>query len=351
MSNSGDNAGDETANQPSDFAKAVQPAVEAQVPGASTGAVRAENPLESEGLLARFEGEEGRRRLREQLLTNSLVRGNDVIADALMSIATLREYDPQSVVIRQGNSDNDLYLVISGQLSVTVNGRQVAIRTPGTHIGEMSLVDGAALRAATIASVGYSVLAKVPEADFEELAKSHPEMWRRLAIEISRRLHERNSLLRPPREKPVVFIGCSTESLAIAQEIQYLLKHEKLIVQIWTDGVFNASSTPIEDLDKIVREIDFGVVILTPDDKIERRDQRKFGPRDNVIFELGLLVGALGRHRVFMVQPHGIDMNIPSDLTGVNPITFVDGVLATIRTRLGPVCTELRTLFSRLGPL
>lgn len=303
------------------------------------------------GLIARFQGDAGVRHLRQQLLANSLVRGNERIVDALLPHLQLREVRPQEKVIEQGGIDNDLFLVVSGALAVTVNGRQVASRSTGSHFGEMSLVDSAARRAATIIASEYSVLAGISEEPFERIATEHPELWRRLAIEISRRLHERSRLLRPPREKPAVFIGCSTESLEIATTIQLAMQYDPFVIDVWTDGVFRPSTTPIEDLNKKIREIDFGVMIITPDDQTEVRGDRVFSPRDNVVFELGLLIGALGRERVMLVQPRGAEIRMPSDLTGVNPITYSTDNNVELRTRLAPVCTELRTIFSRLGAL
>lgn len=303
------------------------------------------------GLIVRFQGCNGIRHLRQQLLANSLVRGNEQIADALLPHLTLREVQPREMVIEQGGVDNELFLVVSGELAVTVNGRQVALRSTGSHFGEMSLVDSAARRAATIVAVEYSVIAEIGEESFERIATEYPELWRRLAIEISRRLHERSRSIRPPRERPAIFLGCSSESLSIAEAIQLGMQYDPFVSEIWTDGVFRPSNTPIEDLNRKIREIDFGVMIVTPDDQSDVRGSRAFTPRDNVVFELGLLIGALGRERVFLVQPRGQEIRLPSDLTGVNPITYSTDAKVDLRVRLAPVCTELRTVFSRIGSI
>jgi hypothetical protein len=39
------------------------------------------------------------------------------------------------------------------------------------------------------------------------------------------------------------------------------------------------------------------------------------------------------------------------DLLGVNPIEYPKGDVATIKSRLGPACTELRRIINNRGPL
>ncbi len=43
----------------------------------------------------------------------------------------------------------------------------------------------------------------------------------------------------------------------------------------------------------------------------------KNSPRDNVLFELGLFMGALGREHTFIVHCHDEQLDLPSDLAGV----------------------------------
>lgn len=53
-------------------------------------------------------------------------------------------------------------------------------------------------------------------------------------------------------------------------------------------------STFIENLMKAVARFDFAILVLTPDDIVQSRSKELAGPRDNVIFELGLFMGNLG---------------------------------------------------------
>jgi CRP/FNR family cyclic AMP-dependent transcriptional regulator len=83
----------------------------------------------------RFQGEAGRRLLVEALKSQFIVRGQDAVADTLASVATIEEFDPGQLLIRQGDADNDLLLILAGRVVILVNGREVAIREPGQHVG------------------------------------------------------------------------------------------------------------------------------------------------------------------------------------------------------------------------
>jgi len=64
-------------------------------------------------------------------------------------------------------------------------------------------------------------------------------------------------------------------------------------------------------------QFDFAILVLTPDDAIQSRSTEILGPRENVIFELGLFMGKLGRDRTFILQQSGSGVKIPTDLSGV----------------------------------
>ncbi len=301
-------------------------------------------------IISRFAGEAGRTLLLETLSESGLLRGLGDLG-GLVSRCELVELQPGATLIQQGAPDNDIYVIISGTLAISVNGRHLTKRSAGSHVGEMALIDPAARRSATVVASDHSLVLKCSEPVLTEFANANPRVWRRIAVELSRRLTERNALIRTPRVEPVVFVGCSTEGLEIAREIQVAFDHDPVIVEIWTDGVFNPSKTPIEDLTALVARIDFGVLLLSPDDKIETREVVAFGPRDNVLFELGLVMGQIGRERMFVFSPRGTDFKIPSDLLGVKPIDYPNGSVESVRSRLGPACTELRRAINRLGPL
>ncbi|MBI1851507.1 MAG: nucleotide-binding protein, partial [Planctomycetes bacterium] len=73
-------------------------------------------------------------------------------------------------------------------------------------------------------------------------------------------------------------------------------------------------------------------------------------PRDNVIFELGLFMGKLGRFRTFLVYNEDEDIKIPSDLAGVTHATFRRRETdRNIRAQVSPACTKIEDAIRQQG--
>jgi tetratricopeptide (TPR) repeat protein len=150
--------------------------------------------------------------------------------------------------------------------------------------------------------------------------------------------------------KSRLFIGSSRESINIAYAAQQNL-HHTAEVTVWDQGVFQLSVTALESLLKVLETCDFGMFVFSPDDIVTIRGEKNSAVRDNVIFELGLFVGALGRERCFILVPDGThDLRIPTDLIGMTPATFEtnrsDG---SIQAATAPACHTIRTAIERIG--
>jgi CRP/FNR family cyclic AMP-dependent transcriptional regulator len=301
-------------------------------------------------LIKRFQGSDGTRVLQDALRAQSALQGADTAISEISPLVKLEEHAPGKTIIEQDGIDNDLLFIISGKVGIVINEREIAERFAGQHVGEMSFIDPAARRSATVIAKAATVTARISEADFGRVANGNPQIWRRIAVELGQRLRQRSILIRPPNSKPHIFVGSSAETLPICREIQLGFKNDPFVTQVWTDDVFSASKTTIEVLETQLGASDFAILVLAPDDLVISRKAKKPAPRDNVIFELGLFMGALTRDRTFVVQPKDPKLKVPSDLLGMTSVTYATDKNQPIAVRIATVCTEIRKLVSEKGP-
>jgi hypothetical protein len=117
-------------------------------------------------------------------------------------------------------------------------------------------------------------------------------------------------------DKPRIFIGSSTEGLALAEALYACLSYET-VPKLWTHQLFLPGKYPLEVLEEQIRMNDFAVLVASPDDQILKRGESSAAMRDNMLLEFGLFAGALGRRRAFFVCPTTPKVELPSDLFGV----------------------------------
>ena len=148
--------------------------------------------------------------------------------------------------------------------------------------------------------------------------------------------------------KPTLFVGSSSEGLEFARAVNALLD-EDAEVTLWKEGFFDVGSTFIDSLIKALPRFDFAVLMLTADDLLTSREVTTLGPRDNVLFELGLFMGRLGRERTFVIRARGDQIKIPSDLAGLTTAMY-DWPRADSnhQAALGPACDNIRKIIRTL---
>ncbi len=154
---------------------------------------------------------------------------------------------------------------------------------------------------------------------------------------------------RSKKQKPAVFVGSTVEGLQLARVVEQQICHETEVT-IWKDGIFGLSETSIESLEQSLSKFDFAVLILTPDDKVYSREKTSDAPRDNLLLELGLFIGHLGRKRVFIVIPDKPEIKLPSDLLGVKPTKYrTDRSDGNLAASVSPAASEVLTAIAREG--
>lgn len=151
--------------------------------------------------------------------------------------------------------------------------------------------------------------------------------------------------------KPSLFIGSSSEGLDFARAVRTSLRDD-VEVTLWNEGFFALGNTFIESLVTALPRFDFAVLVLTPDDLLQSRASELLSPRDNVLFELGLFMGRLGRSRTFILHQRAPAPKIPSDLAGVTTAVY-DWPRQDDRNYLaavGAACDNIRQVIRELGP-
>lgn len=157
------------------------------------------------------------------------------------------------------------------------------------------------------------------------------------------------STLASKRQRPVVFVGSSSEGEEVASTIQYQL-HQACEPIVWNQDIFKLGNANLENLVNQLNKFDFAVLVFTPDDLVESRGETSQAPRDNVLLELGLFLGCLGRSRTFVVFDSDANLKIPTDLAGVSLASYEAPHAGTLKSALGPPCNIIREAIRNLGP-
>jgi CRP/FNR family transcriptional regulator, cyclic AMP receptor protein len=184
----------------------------------------------------RFEGN-NRHNLIDALKRQEFVAGDGAVAEAMAKEGELVEFQKLDTLIFQDAEDSDIYLLLAGSVSIIIKGNEYRSRVVGQHVGEMAAIEPTLKRSATVLANETVVALKLSSSAFMEMGKTFPQIWLPMAQELSRRLHQRNSMIQPPNEFPKLFIISSSEALPVAKEIRKQLEHD-VFSTVWTDGVF-----------------------------------------------------------------------------------------------------------------
>lgn len=118
-------------------------------------------------------------------------------------------------------------------------------------------------------------------------------------------------------EKPIVFIGSSTHNLNVARAMADCLESRNYKPLVWDEGLFRQNESTFDGLLRISTEVDVAVFVWGASDVTMTKGQSIPSPRDNVVWETGLFLGALGKDRVFMVVDKTVSLKIPTDYSGI----------------------------------
>jgi hypothetical protein len=122
---------------------------------------------------------------------------------------------------------------------------------------------------------------------------------------------------------PKLFIGCSTDRLPIARALKQMLI-DMADVTVWDEAPeFAIGESILDGLIKVSKAYDFAILVFGQDDITIMGGVELLTVRDNVIFELGLFMGQMGKGRAFWLNPAGSRAAyVSSDLGGIVHLHF-----------------------------
>lgn len=122
---------------------------------------------------------------------------------ALMSGLETQPLKRGDVLMRQGESADALYIVISGRFSVTLDGRREPLTEIGPEqpIGEIAFLTGGT-RTATVTAMRDSLVLRLGRAEFDGIAANCPRIWRTLTASLAQRLAATTSISQPSAPDP-----------------------------------------------------------------------------------------------------------------------------------------------------
>lgn len=93
------------------------------------------------------------------------------------------------VLVREGERGHEFYVVLSGEVAVTVGDQEVARLGDGDFFGELALLDPAP-RDATVTATSPSEVLVISDTRFAPLLEEVPQLAQRILAGLARRLRE-----------------------------------------------------------------------------------------------------------------------------------------------------------------
>jgi hypothetical protein len=148
--------------------------------------------------------------------------------------------------------------------------------------------------------------------------------------------------------KPSIFIASSVESLDVANALSYQLRPDAFVT-VWTEGVFSPGKAILETLTDVANQSDFAIIILSPDDLTEPHNSSK-KTKDNLFFELGFLIGRLGRSRTFLITEKSPNLGLPTDISTIDIAHFETPFTQNISNSINSITQLIKKAIADLGP-
>ena len=103
---------------------------------------------------------------------------SDLDRKIILGLCSRRTVKPKAIIVSQGSSGRDMFIVESGSLKVSVfsgEGKEISfvVLRRGDYFGELSLIDGRT-RSATVTAIETSELLVLSHSEYQRLLRDHP---------------------------------------------------------------------------------------------------------------------------------------------------------------------------------
>ncbi|MFN6168875.1 MAG: cyclic nucleotide-binding domain-containing protein [Burkholderiales bacterium] len=108
--------------------------------------------------------------------------------------ASVLHFEPESVIVREGDAGATMYVILRGQVDVTIKGGLVESASIGATIGEMALLDQSVCAATATAKPNCKLLA-VNRKALIDIVKTKPAIGMAMIRSVAARLRYMNAML------------------------------------------------------------------------------------------------------------------------------------------------------------
>jgi len=166
--------------------------------------------------LENYRGDPGRERIIGILLSNLAIGGDQEIANLIFNNGELRHFEKGETVIKEGDDDNDVYFLISGEVDVITKRQKMAIRRSPTQVGEMSAISPGQKRTALIKVRSNGLVAiRMSGFEYHRIWSDNSGLSQRLQVELAARSEERINAGKVLKENSALLWTCMSFVLGI----------------------------------------------------------------------------------------------------------------------------------------
>lgn len=99
----------------------------------------------------------------------------------------VEEFRAKTVIFKEGDTADVMYVVLSGEIELTLHGEPLGMEGEGGIVGEMAMISGAP-RSATATTLSKVKLARLNRDQFKEFVSSNPDFSLHVMAVLANRL-------------------------------------------------------------------------------------------------------------------------------------------------------------------